>query len=500
MKRIKIVCTIGPGSVDPKSLIALRDAGMSVARLNGSHANLDWHRQAIRTIREFIPETPILLDIPGKKIRTTQLAHEPVFACGDSLILTTDTSHDGTEKVPVNYSNLHRNLNCGDVILADDGTLKFLVNRVEGNDIHVIAEVDGCLQSHKGINVPFVKLDMPQVTPRDEKMIAFAKDAGVDFIGLSFVESGSHVNAIRTLIDASSPRIIAKIENQQGIENAEEITAAADAIMIDRGDLSVETNLQSVALNQKRIIQAARKASRPVIIATEMLHTMIDNPYPTKAEVSDITNAVLDGGTATMLSGETAIGKFAVEAVKLMREVVDTTDEHIQAQSDSEATHYGENASEAFGEIIPQLARSLPITKIVAVTRYGNAARLIASHFPKQPILAVSDDATAARSFNLIGGTTGIQFNDPFSRTSGDHILEVLHFLWRRGDLKEEDFVLVAGIIYPHDGARMNAIQTHSISTLAEALDWRHQRSALLESKFSTSKTDKKVFLSYELD
>lgn len=490
MKRIKIVATIGPGSIAEDSLLALKEAGMSIARLNGSHADLDWHRKAIKSIRKVIPDTPILLDIPGRKIRTTQLKHEPSFIAGESIILTTDTTHDGTEKVPVNYSNLHNNLSAGDIILADDGTLKFTVKKVKGRDIHITAKTDGCLRSRKGINVPYVTLDTPQITPRDEEMVSFAKETGVDFIGLSFVESGAHVNAIRKLISGNSPRIIAKVENGPGIQNVEEIAENADAIMIDRGDLSVETNLQSVAINQKFIINAAQKVSRPVIIATEMLHTMIDNPYPTKAEVSDITNAVLDGCTATMLSGETAVGKFPVEAVELMRNVVDTADAHIQSGADSQTAKTDYNTAAAFAQIIPQLARSLPITKIVAVTRYGRAARLIASHQPKQPIIAVSDDAQAARSFNLIAGTTGIKFHEPFSKISGDHILEILHFLWRKDVLNEEDNVLVGGVIYPHEGSRMNAVQTHSIGSLIKSLDWNDSLLNLPHSRIKSTQND----------
>lgn len=472
MKRIKIVATIGPKSIAEESLLALKEAGMSIARLNGSHADLDWHRKAIRTIRKVIPDIPILLDIPGRKIRTTQLKYEPTFIRGESIVLTTDTTYDGIEKVPVNYSNLHNNLTAGNTILADDGTLKFSVKKIEGKDIHITAKTDGCLRSRKGINVPFVTLDMPLVTPRDAEMVSFAKETGVDFIGLSFVESGAHVDAIRKLINESSPRIIAKVENQAGVDNVEEITKHADAIMVDRGDLSVETNLQSVVINQKYIIDSARKVSRPVIIATEMLHTMIDNPYPTKAEVSDITNAVLDGCTATMLSGETAVGNFPEKAVKLMRDIVDTADAHIQSRADSQTTKTDYNTAEAFAQIIPKLARTLPITKIVAVTRYGCAARLIASYQPKQPIIAVSDDAQAARSFNLIAGTSGVKFNEPFSKISGDHILEILHFLWRKKILNEKDIVLVGGVIYPHAGSRMNAVQTHCIGSLIKSLDW----------------------------
>ena len=453
-------------------LLALKEAGMSVARLNGSHADLEWHRKVIAEIRKTIPGVPILLDIPGRKIRTIQLSHEPKFDRGDQLVLTTDTQHDGTKKVPVNYANLHNNLNSGDIILADDGTLKFSVEKVEGSDIHVVAETAGCLRSRKGINVPYVKLDTPQVTPRDKEMIAFAKETGVDFIGLSFVESAEHVEVFRNMIGDTSPRIIAKVENQGGIEKVEEIAKAADALMIDRGDLSVETSLRSVAIMQKNIIKAASQYSRPVIVATEMLHTMINNPYPTKAEVSDITNAVLDGCTATMLSGETAVGDFPLETVQVMRELVDAADEHVQTSLNAGVKAQDDNVAEAFSEVIPRLARTLPITKLVAVTRFGHAARMIAAHCPQQPILAVSDDVAAARSFNFIAGTMGVHMDTPFPRTSGDHIIEVLHLLWERGHLADEDLVLITGVLYPHAGARMNTIQMHGIGDLSKIFGW----------------------------
>jgi pyruvate kinase len=472
MNRTRIVCTIGPGSLDPGMLTQLRATGMTMARLNGSHADLDWHRRAIAEIRKAVPDLPILLDIPGRKIRTVQLAHEPEFALGDTLILTTDPDHDGRQKVPVNYRDLHNDLKPGNTILADDGTLRFTVIAVEGRDIHCRVETAGQLKSRKGINVPFVKLNTPQVTPRDEQMIAFARETGVDFIGLSFVESGGHVDVFRALIGGKSPRIIAKVENQGGMDNVDAIVAAADGIMIDRGDLSVETSLHDVALRQKSIIEAALVHGKPVIVATEMLHTMIQNPFPTKAEVSDITNAVLDGCSATMLSGETAVGAFPLETVKLMRDVATAAEAHVQARLDA-ATALSTGIPDAIGQAIPALCRTLPITKIVAITRSGFAARMIAKARPRQPILAVSDDEMAARSFNLIAGTVGVFSSAPFPKSSMDHIGGVLQLLWQRNLLVDSDLILVTGVTYPSAGSRMNTIQIHRVSDLIASLGWR---------------------------
>ena len=316
MNNTRIVATIGPATNNEDSLIHLRNAGMSIARLNGSHNSLEWHAEVITLIHKVLPETPILMDIPGRKIRTIQLAEEPVFLVGDIIILTTDTSFDGKEKVPVNYDQLHNDLMAGQTVLADDGTLRFTITKIIGRDIYLRAETAGCLKSKKGINVPFVTLNTKLVTERDQTMIRFAQDNYIDFIGLSFVESKEHVQAIREIIQPRTyPRIVSKIENQGGINNMLEIIQVSDGIMIDRGDLSMETELDSIALRQKEIILSARRYAKPVIVATELLHSMIENNFPTKAEVCDISNAVLDGCAAVMLSGETAIGKNPVEAV-----------------------------------------------------------------------------------------------------------------------------------------------------------------------------------------
>ena len=472
MRHTRIVCTIGPNSLDDSILLSLYEAGMSVARLNGSHANLDWHRDAIKKIHDVLPDVPILLDIPGRKIRTTQLLHEPSFTVGDILILTTDTRHDGSKKVPVNYGNLHADLSVGNTIMADDGTLRFTVIKIEENDIHCRAETAGQLKSRKGINVPFVRLNTPQVTSRDEQMIAFACENKVDFIGLSFVESAAHIIAFRDLINGGGPRIIAKVENQGGLDRVHEIVEAADAIMIDRGDLSVETSLHDIAIKQKHIIDAARRHGRPVIVATEMLHTMIQNPFPTKSEVCDISNAVLDGCSATMLSGETAIGAYPLEAVATMRQVIDATEAHLQSQLDSARILPQVSVPEAMSTVIPLLCRSLPITKIVAITRSGYAARMIAVHRLRQPILAVSDDITAARSFNLIAGTFGVFSEVPFSKTSADHIIQVLRMLWGKELITKSDLVLVTGVSYPTPGCRMNTVQIYNIGDLANMFEW----------------------------
>jgi pyruvate kinase len=472
MSRTKIVATIGPVSANPEMLSALAKAGMSIARLNGSHNSLEWHAATVRMIREVLPNLPILLDIPGRKLRTIQLAHEPAFALGETVVLTTDVTANVRGKVPVNYPNLHADVKAGHTILADDGTLRFTVLEVRGCEIICRAETAGTLRSRKGINVPFVKLSTPLVSDRDRSMMKFVHEIGVDFVGISFVESAAHVSAFRDLISNGYPRIVSKIENRNGFDNMDEIIAATDAVMIDRGDLSVETSVDSVGIMQKQIISASKRAGKPVIVATEMLHTMIENDFPTKAEVSDITNAVLDGCSATMLSGETAVGAHPVLAVDVMRRISEGAEAYLQDNLDGQNVAKAESMPRAIENAISLICRSLPITKIVAITRSGFAAQMIAVHQVRQPILAVSDNIEAARGFNLLPGVEGVGVSIPFLRTSTDHIIACIELLWRMDKLTDEDVILVTAVGYPRSGNRMNLIQTHHVKDLRDALGW----------------------------
>jgi len=483
VNRTRIVCTIGPASEDKDTLLKLRAAGMSIARLNGSHNDLDWHKATIARLRDLIPEVPILLDIPGRKIRTLQLEYEPGFAIGDTLILTTDQSHTGREKVPVGHPTLHEQLHDGATILADDGTLRFSVLKTDGPDIYCRAEVAGTLKSRKGINVPRVNLVSEMITDRDHSMMDFVRENQVDYIGVSFVESAAQIEAIRSLTDGTSPRIVSKVENQGGLDNLQEIIDATDALMIDRGDLSAETSFEMTALFQKEILTKARECGVPVIVATEMLHTMVENSFPTKAEISDITNSVIDGGSATMLSGETAVGINPEKAVEVMRKVSSAAEAHIQADLDADEPQSDMKATQAMERAVAQLCRSLPITKIVAVTLSGYAARMIAAHRPRQPILAVSNDKMAARSFNLYSGVEGVYVDIEFSKTSADHIVLCVEELWRRGKLDLNDMIIVSSVSYPKSGNRMNFLQTHKVSDLAETLSWAKQSSGRISCR-----------------
>ncbi|MFM0290029.1 pyruvate kinase [Paraburkholderia megapolitana] len=469
MAKTTIVATIGPASDNASTLLALHAAGMTVARLNGSHNNLDWHEATIALIRDTLPGLPILLDIPGRKIRTIQLREEPTFNVGDHLILTTDLSHDGSEKVPVNYDQFHSRLRAGVRIYADDGTLSFVVENVSGKDVRVVAETAGTLKSRKGINVPEIDLGQELVTPRDREMIAFARQAGVDFVGISFVESARHVEAIRSLIGAATPQIVAKVENQGGLDHLDEIARATDVIMIDRGDLSVETSIDHVSIYQKRIIAAAQQYGKPVIVATELLHSMIESPLPTKAEISDVTNSVIDGASAVMLSGETAVGRFPVEAVARLRSIVTLAEIHRHASAPALA-----NAAAAHNDLraaTQALARTLPISKIVVLSRTGYAARLVSMAQIQQPIIAVGNDAALVRAWNLLPGTVGVYLPqvDIASDSAGTLALEAL---WASAHVTPDDVVLVVLAANNDADASLSFLQTVRVGQLAEQQAW----------------------------
>ena len=310
MNKTKIITTIGPKTCTVSAIKNLHKAGMSMARLNGSHNTLNWHLETIKVIKKTVPNIPILFDMPGKKIRTCQLIKEPKFKKNDQIILTTNSNYKGTNKVPINKHDLHYYLKKNDTIFADDGTICFQVTKIVGKDIYCKAKNKGILRSTKGINVPHVKLGKDAVSKKEKVILDFIIKNKVHFVGVSFVESAKYIKEIRKIANTKNLKIVAKIENQGGLDNMDEIIEETDGVMIDRGDLSTETSYEKVVIYQKKIVEKCNKLSKPVIVATEMLNSMIENPFPSKAEVADISNAVIDGASAIMLSGETAAGKF----------------------------------------------------------------------------------------------------------------------------------------------------------------------------------------------
>jgi len=472
MRRVKIIATIGPRTESAESLLALSEAGMDVVRLNGSHADAAWHAATVARVRQVLPDTPILLDLPGSKIRTASMPGEIALQRGDELVLTSDRSSRGARRVVVESDSFQSSVSRGDVLLLDDGMLRLTVRDVSGTDVVCVAENSAGLKGRKGVQMEGAALRNEFMSEQDRRLLAFAVDQGIDFVGLSFVERAAEVETARLLAGKRGPRLIAKIETSQAIDNLDAILDVADAVMVDRGDLSVETSLERVALLQKQVLCRARRAACPVIVATQMLHSMTRSPIPTQAEVSDISHAVFDGAAALMLSGETAVGEFPLESVSVMRRIAQSAAAH-QRVVESVPDAPADSIPHAVADAIALLCHRLPVTKIVVITITGFAARMVAATQPRQPILAISNDAGAARAFNLFSGTRGIHVDVPFERTNVAHVPHVLHVLWTRGELVDTDTILVTTLGYPASGNRMNLIETHRVADLRQSLGWR---------------------------
>ncbi len=333
-KRTKIVCTIGPASAIPTKLLQMIKSGMNVARLNMSHGTYASHRSMIKMIsvaaKKAGEPVALLADIQGPKIRLGILPEAGVDLKNGSVVIFTtasDTYRDGI--LPVTYKNMHRDVKVGDRVMIDDGILEVKVTKVNGKEVSAKVVNGGKVTSHKGMNFPDTTLKVSPITDKDKKDVAFAVKQRVQWIAMSFVTRPEDVRTMRKLIRSvsvgrviDSPLLIVKIEKHEALKRFDEILKVADAIMVARGDLGVETPAEDVPLRQKEMIAKCRAAGKPVVVATQMLDSMIRNPRPTRAEVSDVANAVIDGAQAVMLSGETATGKYPVEAVAMMQKII----------------------------------------------------------------------------------------------------------------------------------------------------------------------------------
>ncbi|MBI4435408.1 pyruvate kinase [Candidatus Uhrbacteria bacterium] len=332
-RRTKIVCTVGPASESPTVLEKMIRAGMDVARLNFSHATHKDHARLIRRVRSAAKKArktiPIIGDLQGPKIRLGDLPEAGVELSAGSLVtFTTATDKYLAGKLPVTYKSLHKDVKKGDRVLIDDGIFELVVTRIVGRNIHAMVVNGGKVTSHKGMNFPDSTLRVSAITSKDKEDALFGIEKGVQWIALSFVTGATPVRALKRLIKQHTPkgktaaRVIVKIEKHEAVDRFDEILKAADAIMIARGDLGVEIDAAEVPIRQKELIHASRHAGKPVVVATQMLDSMIRNPRPTRAEVSDVANAVFDCASAVMLSGESASGKYPVQAVKMMAQIV----------------------------------------------------------------------------------------------------------------------------------------------------------------------------------
>lgn len=414
MRRTKIVCTLGPASSTHEEIAALVRAGMGCARLNFSHGDHPSHAQMAHTARQAAREArqplAILADMQGPKMRIGRFAAGPIeLETGERFALTTEEVEGNRSIVSVVHDSLAADLAPGDAVALDDGFIRLRVDRIEGQTVHTIVENGGVLSDHKGLNLPGVKIRGAALTDKDRADLSFAvSELEADYIALSFVRSADDVMEAKAL--ARDVPVIAKIERPEAVERLSEILDAADGIMIARGDLGVELGAEKVPVVQKRIIRETNARGKVVITATQMLDSMIRNPRPTRAEAADVANAVMDGTDAVMLSGETAAGRYPVQAVAMMDAIIREVEfEYIEdlAREFGALQRVGDEDwpfSNAAARAAAILTRHLPLKAVVVFTRDGRSAALLAEHRPKAPIVAVTSDVRVARRLALEWG------------------------------------------------------------------------------------------------
>ncbi len=407
----KIVCTIGPASRSPRIIERLLRAGMDVARLNFSHGSRANHAESIALLRaaamQIRKPIAILADLQGPKIRTGALAGSApvVLRAGQKFVITTARILGDSTRVSTVFTPLPREVHRGDRILLSDGLIELRVQQVRGRE--VICEVvnGGALGEHKGINLPGVKLRVPALTPKDRADLLFALKHGANYIAVSFVRRPEDVLLAKTLVRRAGKDtpVIAKLEKPEAIENLDAILRVADGVMVARGDLGVEMNPERVPVVQKAIIKRAREFRRPVITATQMLESMTENPRPTRAEASDVANAIFDGSDAVMLSAETATGKYPVEAVSMMARIIEEAEASI-TEFPRPAPQERLKVAETVAELVCHASRELHMKLIAVFTHSGFTARLISRYRPLVPIIAFSPEVETRRRMALIWG------------------------------------------------------------------------------------------------
>ena len=425
MKKTKIICTIGPSSETKETLKELLKSGMNMMRLNFSHGNYEEHKEKIDNFRAAQAETGIraalMLDIKGPKIRTTKLkdGKNVNIVAGQEFIITTDKSVIGDETIAaVTYEDIIQDVKIGEKLLIDDGLLQFSIKEIVGNKIICIALNNGELGENKGVNLPKAKVSLPAISEKDKNDLIFGCQQGVDYVAASFIRKADDVKDVRKVLDENGGKdilIISKIETQEGIDNFDEILKVSDGIMVARGDLGVEIPIEDVPIAQKMMIEKCNIVGKVVITATQMLDSMIKNPRPTRAEVNDVANAILDGTDCIMLSGESANGKYPVEAVRVMTRISEKIDPFV-----SKKNYFTENMTitTAVTKGTAEISESLGTKVIVVATQSGRAARDMRRYFPKAEIVAITNNEKTANQLLIVRGITPFIDGQPESLDS----------------------------------------------------------------------------------
>ena len=455
MRRAKIVCTLGPSSASSEVISSLMTAGLDVARLNFSHGTHQTHRQTLELVREAALKlgrpVAILADLQGPKIRVGKMAGGvPIqLENGSELLLTAEEVEGTPQRVPHTYCPLHHDVNPGDRILLDDGRMELHVLGNEGEDVRCRVEVGGALSDRKGMNLPGVALSTPSLTDKDREDLALAVSLGVDYLAISFVRHPEDVAQAQEL--AGGVPVIAKIEKPEAVECFDEILAQADGIMVARGDLGVELGPERVPLIQKRLIEQTNSVGKVVITATEMLDSMRLRPRPTRAEASDVANAILDGTDAVMLSGETASGMYPLEAVRTMASIISTIEESPRYRALPERPSVNRpESTNAVAHAAVVAARELRASTILCYTESGASAALISEYRPMADIVAVTSARSIFRRLALHWGVTPLCIDET---PSTDKTISRMVAAARAKDLVKEGEVVVIVMGTRTDGA-----------------------------------------------
>ncbi len=459
-KRTKIVATIGPASSDIGMLRAMIRAGMDVARINFSHGTHETHARNIANIRQVANEenavVAIIGDLQGPKLRLGDLALDPLeLTEGDRLTLTPHENDDPEQPflIPMPHPDVLRDLKLGDRLLIDDGQLEWVVTGKRADTVIVEVVTGGWLHSRKGVSLPDSSLSMSAITGKDREDVRFALEQGVDYIAMSFVRSGDDMREMRWLIRHLNGEVglIAKIEKAEAIANFEAILEHSDGIMVARGDLGVETPAERVPVYQKTIIRRCNEAGKPVITATQMLNSMIENPRPTRAEASDVANAIFDGTDAVMLSGETAIGKYPLQSIEIMARIAHIAEqylrEHRELQPKLSIKEMGvdrrRHIPAAISHVADELANALEARLIVASTWSGYTARRVARERPHTPILAATPNRTTYNRLALVWGVTPVMVQE--FRTIDQMVQVVVETARKQGMVEQDDLIVIIG-------------------------------------------------------
>lgn len=475
-RRTKIVATVGPSSWDEPMLHTLILEGVNVFRLNFSHAKHDQAAQTIALIRKLADETGqtvgILQDLQGPRIRVGNVEGTLLLEPGKEIILSIeDFVATSSDRIPVDYEGLPNDVHIGDRILLDEGLMELVVLGTSPQAVHCNVVTGGKLTSHKGINVPNVTLGVPTITDKDKEDLRFGLAQGVDFVAISFVRHAQDIIDMRQLIKEYSndvnqlelPLVFAKIEKHEAITYFDEILQEVDGIMVARGDLGVEMPTEQIPVLQKMMIKKCRIIGKPVITATQMLDSMIRNPRPTRAEATDVANAILDGTDATMLSGETASGLYPKEAVRMMSQIALTTEQEVLFKSPEYLIHYdsADSVTDAISQAVCDIARELPAQAILILTTSGFTARMIARNRPHAPIYVATVHERINRRMALVWGAQ--PFLTEFHENSST-LFELAEIgLLQKGVVKEGDRVVVTGGVPAGRVGQTNLIKVHTI-------------------------------------